>query len=68
MLRAQQRKLIAPSNMVVTSRRKACHSRPIAIWLSVPLGGAIMDAAELIARSKRTLKSHSYRKRGTSTP
>ena len=54
MLRAQQRKLIAPSNMVVTSRRKACHSRPIAIWLSVPLGGTIMDAAELIARSKRS--------------
>jgi hypothetical protein len=52
LLRARKEGLIAKSDLVVNSTRKACHSRPTAIWLSQPLNGTLNDAAAYVAKQK----------------
>lgn len=52
LLRARKEGLIAKSDLVVSSNRKACHARPTAIWLSIPMNGTINDAAAYIAKQK----------------
>lgn len=47
--------IIAKSPFVVASKRPDCHSRPIAVWLSVPLGATYTDASEYVAKQSRDL-------------
>lgn len=54
--RARKEKLIAKSDLVVTSSRGVSGGRPFNIWLSVPLGGTLNDACEYVITRKSRIE------------
>ena len=49
---AQDAKVIVKSDFTTPSRRRDCHARPVAVWLSGPLAGSDRDAAEYVLSRK----------------
>lgn len=50
--RARQQGVIHKTDFTTASQRPACHARPTAVWISVPLAGSPQDAAEYVITRK----------------
>ncbi len=53
MTTARAQGFVTKSPFVVISLRAECHSRPVAVWLSVPLAGTFLDGSAYVAVRSR---------------
>jgi hypothetical protein len=53
MTTARAQGFVAKSPFVVISQRPECHTRPVAVWLSVPLAGTFLDGSAYVAARSR---------------
>jgi hypothetical protein len=52
---ARAQGFVAKSPFVVISQRPECHTRPVAVWFSVPLAGTFLDGSAYVAARSRDL-------------
>jgi len=55
MTAARAQGFVTKSPFVVISQRAECHSRPVAVWLSVPLAGTFLDGSAYVAARSRDI-------------